>query len=189
MSSLSILVPFIDAAQKESVEAILESSELRAQNQPWPGPDRFRLPAATFPRRSAQIAAGGGRFHGIDQVAQVSEIVERALAVRRGRTQRAPSAARGPKSVKTISKKLADLSATAPAQDAPVVDVNPRPVYIPDFATPRFRLTPRHFAYVKIAEGCNHPCSFCIIPRMRGRTAAVRKRMWWRKPGNCSPPA
>src|SRR6266850_310168 len=28
--------------------------------------------------------------------------------------------------------------------------------------------TPRHFAYVKIAEGCNHPCSFCIIPRMRG---------------------
>ena len=34
--------------------------------------------------------------------------------------------------------------------------------------TPRFRLTPQHFAYVKIAEGCNHPCSFCIIPRMRG---------------------
>src|SRR6185503_15076757 len=32
----------------------------------------------------------------------------------------------------------------------------------------RFRLTPKHFAYVKIAEGCNHPCSFCIIPRMRG---------------------
>src|SRR5439155_17765408 len=40
--------------------------------------------------------------------------------------------------------------------------------YIPDFATPRFRLTPRHFAYVKIDEGCNHPCSFCIIPKMRG---------------------
>jgi ribosomal protein S12 methylthiotransferase len=48
------------------------------------------------------------------------------------------------------------------------MNVNARPVYIPDFATPRFRLTPRHFAYVKIAEGCNHPCSFCIIPRMRG---------------------
>jgi ribosomal protein S12 methylthiotransferase len=29
-------------------------------------------------------------------------------------------------------------------------------------------LTPRHFAYVKIAEGCNHPCSFCTIPQMRG---------------------
>jgi ribosomal protein S12 methylthiotransferase len=30
-------------------------------------------------------------------------------------------------------------------------------------------LTPNHFAYVKIAEGCNHPCSFCVIPQMRGR--------------------
>ena len=41
--------------------------------------------------------------------------------------------------------------------------------FIPDFDTPRFRLTPRHAAYIKIAEGCNHPCSFCIIPRIRGR--------------------
>jgi ribosomal protein S12 methylthiotransferase len=51
---------------------------------------------------------------------------------------------------------------------SPILDVTPRPTFIPDFGTPRFRLTPRHFAYVKIAEGCNHPCSFCIIPRMRG---------------------
>ena len=43
------------------------------------------------------------------------------------------------------------------------------PQYIPDYDTPRFRLTPKHFAYIKIAEGCNHPCSFCIIPRIRGR--------------------
>ena len=41
--------------------------------------------------------------------------------------------------------------------------------YLPDFDTPRFRLTPSHPAYVKIAEGCNHPCSFCVIPQMRGR--------------------
>lgn len=41
--------------------------------------------------------------------------------------------------------------------------------YIPDYDTPRFRLTPPHTAYVKIAEGCNHPCSFCVIPQMRGR--------------------
>jgi ribosomal protein S12 methylthiotransferase len=41
--------------------------------------------------------------------------------------------------------------------------------YIPDYTTPKFQLTPSHFAYVKIAEGCNHPCSFCVIPQMRGR--------------------
>jgi ribosomal protein S12 methylthiotransferase len=41
--------------------------------------------------------------------------------------------------------------------------------YIPDYTTPKFQLTPAHTAYVKIAEGCNHPCSFCVIPQMRGR--------------------
>lgn len=47
--------------------------------------------------------------------------------------------------------------------------VTERPRYIPDYDTPRFRLTPRHYAYIKIAEGCNHPCSFCIIPKIRGQ--------------------
>jgi ribosomal protein S12 methylthiotransferase len=54
-------------------------------------------------------------------------------------------------------------------REAPENFVTPQPRFIPDFDTPRFRLTPSHTAYVKIAEGCNHPCSFCIIPQMRGR--------------------
>ena len=52
---------------------------------------------------------------------------------------------------------------------APVSFIEGRSTYIPDYDTPRFRLTPKHFAYVKIAEGCNHPCTFCIIPQIRGR--------------------
>jgi len=67
---------------------------------------------------------------------------------------------------KTILTASRPDAAVSPA--GPLLEVNSRPRFIPDFATPRFRLTPRHFAYVKIAEGCNHPCSFCIIPRMRG---------------------
>jgi ribosomal protein S12 methylthiotransferase len=47
--------------------------------------------------------------------------------------------------------------------------ISPKSKYIPDYDTPRFRLTPGHTTYVKIAEGCNHPCSFCVIPQMRGR--------------------
>ena len=47
--------------------------------------------------------------------------------------------------------------------------VTARPTYIPDWDTPRFRLTPAHSVYLKIAEGCNHPCSFCVIPQMRGK--------------------
>jgi len=55
------------------------------------------------------------------------------------------------------------------AGSPPVNLVGGRSRFIPDFDTPRFQLTPSHFAYVKIAEGCNHPCSFCVIPQMRGR--------------------
>lgn len=43
----------------------------------------------------------------------------------------------------------------------------PQP-YLYHDATPRVLATPRHFAYIKIAEGCDHPCSFCVIPQYRG---------------------
>jgi ribosomal protein S12 methylthiotransferase len=44
----------------------------------------------------------------------------------------------------------------------------PLPTYLYDDHTPRTLTTPSHFAYVKIAEGCNYKCAFCIIPRLRG---------------------
>jgi ribosomal protein S12 methylthiotransferase len=43
------------------------------------------------------------------------------------------------------------------------------PSYLYDENTPRLLATPRHFAYIKIAEGCDHPCAFCIIPQLRGK--------------------
>ena len=43
------------------------------------------------------------------------------------------------------------------------------PSYIYDHSTPRLRATPSHFAYVKIAEGCDNCCSYCVIPQVRGR--------------------
>jgi len=73
------------------------------------------------------------------------------------------------------------LAVTGPAAYEQVVDavheaVPPRPA---DFRfdlvpTSGVRLTPRHYAYLKISEGCNHHCSFCIIPSMRGRLASRR---------------
>jgi ribosomal protein S12 methylthiotransferase len=42
------------------------------------------------------------------------------------------------------------------------------PTYLYDASTPRKRVTPDHYAYVKIAEGCDYKCAFCIIPKMRG---------------------
>lgn len=48
------------------------------------------------------------------------------------------------------------------------------PNYLYDEATPRVLATPRSTAYLKIAEGCDHPCSFCIIPQLRGKFRSRR---------------
>ncbi len=48
------------------------------------------------------------------------------------------------------------------------------PNYLYDEATPRVLATPRHTAYIKIAEGCDHPCTFCIIPQLRGQFRSRR---------------
>ena len=175
---------FIDSAQEESVDAILESAELREAKNRGQGlvvsgclPQRFR---DELPKLLPEVDA----FMGIDQVAQVSEIVRAAL-VHRAERLRNPRPSAGKRKVASHLAKLTKASAsvrekppeaaTDPAvnrvpskAEQPLVHVTPRPQYIPDYATPRFRLTPRHFAYLKIAEGCNHPCTFCIIPRMRG---------------------
>ncbi len=48
------------------------------------------------------------------------------------------------------------------------------PDYLYSDATPRILTTPRASAYIKIAEGCDHPCSFCIIPQLRGKFRSRR---------------
>ncbi len=178
---------FIDSAQEESIDAILESAEVREAHNRGQGlvvsgclPQRFR---DELPKLLPEVDA----FMGIDQVAQVSDIVQQAYQHRAQRLS-APASPEEPRR-STVVKRLARVSrinrtASGPAEHSlrgtsqfgkskqllspPIIDVHARPKFVPDFATPRFRLTPGHFAYVKIAEGCNHPCSFCIIPRMRG---------------------
>lgn len=144
---------FIDAAQAESVDAILQSAQLREMLRRGQGlvvagclPQRFR---EELPALMPEVDA----FMGIDQVPQVADIVRQALWHRQASS--------------ALTGKPAP-AAQPRALTAPLVEVHRRPTYIPDFATPRFRLTPRHFAYLKVAEGCTHPCSFCTIPRMRG---------------------
>ncbi len=162
---------FIDSAQEESVDAILESAEIREAKNRGQSlivsgclPQRFR---EELPKLLPEVDA----FMGIDQVAQVSEIVEGAMKKRSERIAQTEKPGAKKASKKKIVERFAELDKSNPEPKhthEPLLEVHNRPTYIPDYATPRFRLTPKHFAYVKIAEGCNHPCSFCIIPRMRG---------------------
>jgi ribosomal protein S12 methylthiotransferase len=66
----------------------------------------------------------------------------------------------------SISKVLAP--AASARTKLPIVQVTETPAYIYDHDAPRVRIGPNHSAYVKIAEGCDRPCSFCIIPKLRG---------------------
>jgi len=205
---------FIDSAQEESVDTILESAGVRDSSNRDQGlivsgclPQRFR---DELPKLLPEVDA----FIGIDQVPRISSIVKEALARREARLKTTGKSADGSRRAEVVgglarleAGRLAPLPAkdeylrgtkgfgqkttvaapgtkhaTREAQPAPLIEVNLRPRYIPDYATPRFRLTPRHFAYLKIAEGCNHPCSFCIIPRMRGATAAVSRQTSFQRP-------
>jgi len=54
------------------------------------------------------------------------------------------------------------------------VPANPFEPYLYHDSTPRVLATPRHYAYIKIAEGCDHPCTFCVIPQYRGKFRSRR---------------
>jgi ribosomal protein S12 methylthiotransferase len=53
-------------------------------------------------------------------------------------------------------------------------DSNPFEPYLYHDLTPRVLATPRHYAYIKISEGCDHPCTFCVIPQYRGANRSRR---------------
>jgi ribosomal protein S12 methylthiotransferase len=66
----------------------------------------------------------------------------------------------GPQAYESV---MAAVREAAPAARDPFIDLTP---------DPGVRLTPRHYAYLKISEGCNNRCTFCIIPRLRGALAS-----------------
>lgn len=142
---------FIDIAKKESIDTVFGAVKSRTDD-----PDRARqkiIVAGCLSQRFAKDLPGlmpeVDAFIGLDQVTKVAPIIRKLLGIE------TPSAA--------------TASEGAAATDDPRDFVTLKPKFVPDYTTPRFRLTPDHFAYVKIAEGCNHTCSFCIIPQIRGR--------------------
>ncbi len=134
---------FIDSAKEESVEAILEAHQSRGLKRR--AGQKLIVSGCMAQRFSKELATEMPEvdaFIGLDQVADAGEIVSRVL---------------------DLGSPLTDSAWE------PLNLVTRKPVYIPDYDTPRFRLTPAHTAFTKIAEGCNHPCSFCVIPQMRGK--------------------
>ena len=141
---------FIDSAKEESIGAILEAHQQRGLNK---RPDQKLIISGCMSQRFAKELSNEmpevDAFIGLDQVSELGAIVEKVVA-------------------RASSPCLTDKM-SVPHDDVDLAFANTRPTYIPNYDTPRFRLTPAHSAYLKIAEGCNHPCSFCVIPQMRGK--------------------
>ncbi len=132
---------FIDSSKEESIGHILEINQQRGLRKRRK--EQKLIVAGCMSQRFSKDLPGAlpevDAFIGLDQVTKVAPIIEEIFAKERGK------------------------------KDAPANFIEGRSTWIPDYDTPRFRLTPAHFAYIKIAEGCNHPCTFCIIPQIRGR--------------------
>jgi ribosomal protein S12 methylthiotransferase len=142
---------FIDLAKQESIDTIFGAVNARKED-----PDRERqkiIVAGCLSQRFAKDLPGimpeVDAFIGLDQITKVAPIIENLLG-------------------KNNADEVQKTEGPAATED-PRDFVTLKPKYVPDYTTPRFRLTPEHFAYVKIAEGCNHTCTFCIIPQIRGR--------------------
>ena len=146
---------FIDSAKEESIEAILQAHESKGLRKRRSG-QKLIVSGCMSQRFSSELAGEFkgevDAFIGLDQVQEVGAIIEKVL----GRTEK---------------PLVASASTAVPLNEQwePMNFVTRKPVYIPDWNTPRVRLTPAHTVFTKIAEGCNHPCSFCVIPQMRGR--------------------
>src|SRR5258708_814000 len=124
---------FIETAQKESVDAILEMAE----HKKFGAAKKLIVAGCLVERYRDQI---------LEQVPEVDAVVGT------GEVERILEAVRG---------------------DLRVLPVEP-PAFLYHDLTPRILTTPKHAAYIKIAEGCDHPCTFCIIPQLRGKFRSRR---------------
>jgi ribosomal protein S12 methylthiotransferase len=118
---------FIESAQKESVDAILEMAE----HKKFGAARKLIVAGCLVERFRDQI---------LEQVPEVDAVVGT------GEVERI---------LEAVDGDLRVLPAAPPA-------------FLYHDLTPRVITTPRHAAYIKIAEGCDHPCTFCIIPQLRG---------------------
>jgi len=124
---------FIEAAQKESVDAILEMAEYKK----FGAAKKLIVAGCLVERYREQI---------LEQVPEVDAVVGT------GEVERILEAVHG---------------------DLRVLPAQP-PTFLYHEFTPRIVTTPKHAAYIKIAEGCDHPCTFCIIPELRGKFRSRR---------------
>ena len=131
---------FIDAAKKESIEAILEAGRLKSNGKA----KRLVVAGCLVERYRDELKAEMPEVDAFIGTSQINDIL--AVCDPKVNTRALPVL------------PLGNQSAT----------------YLYDDSTPRVLATPGHYAFIKIAEGCDRPCAFCFIPQMRGHFRSRR---------------
>jgi ribosomal protein S12 methylthiotransferase len=136
---------FIDSAKEESINTILELAEFKKGGKC----KRLVVTGCLGERYRDELKL---QIPEIDAVLGTGDVPDIVAAVEGS-------------SVRTIPLKLVQTKSLIPNPQSLVPSL---PTYLYDAETPRVFATPRHFAYIKVAEGCDYKCSFCIIPKLRG---------------------
>ena len=142
---------FIDKAKEESIDAILEMAEQKKNGNC----SRLIVTGCLAERYRDELRR---EIPEIDAVLGTGEVDGIVRAI--------DAADRLPANVVSISPITFYSKTRTP--ELPSSRPPDLPTYIYDADTPRLLTTPKHFAYVKIAEGCDYTCAFCIIPTLRG---------------------
>jgi len=152
-SSADVLVvntcAFIDSAKQESVDTILELAELKKTGRC----QKLVVTGCLAERYRGELQQQIGEIDAVLGTGEVPDIVRAVTS-----PAAAPSGAGVPMR----------LFRRPPADPLPAGEAAGLPEYLYDADTPRTLVTPKHYAYVKVAEGCDYTCAFCIIPTLRG---------------------
>ncbi|MBC7931684.1 MAG: 30S ribosomal protein S12 methylthiotransferase RimO [Rubrivivax sp.] len=131
---------FIDAAKKESIDAILEAARMKSEGKC----KRLVVAGCLVERYRDELRAAIPEVDAFIGTSQIGDIT-------------------------TVADERVN------ARSLPVLPLgNQTATYLYDESTPRVLATPGHYAFVKIAEGCDRPCAFCFIPQMRGHFRSRR---------------
>ena len=146
---------FIDSAKQESIDAILEMARHKTEG----ACQRLIVTGCLAERYRDRLRQDIPEIDAVLGTGEVPDIV-RAIG--------GAAATSGGAVPLTFHRGLPGAEAGLPSREQVPTTEHRVPTYIYDADTPRFLATPRHYAYVKIAEGCDYKCAFCIIPKLRG---------------------
>ncbi len=142
---------FIDRAKQESIDAILEMAQQKRDGKC----SRLVVTGCLAERYRDELKREIPEIDAVLGTGELPQIVGALESPIEGR-----ESSTGGAQPLTFFKQRGPRTANVEARTAPT--------YLYGADTPRVQTTPRHFAYVKIAEGCDYTCAFCIIPTLRG---------------------